>query len=276
MRFLNGLFGRSAKSEPKSVSKTSFEVDIDEQDLSILQAAANARVNKNPTTIVTDDSDAEPSDLDEVNLSTVATVMDSVGKPRQASVNIWDLDDEDSETASAPEAPAVAAPDRASSRARRNRTRLIGFDKSDGDVVDIFDDAPKTVQSERVQFPVGWVLVVEGPGRGHCFALSSGMAQIGRGEDQSIQLDFGDASISRTNHAAIVYDPESRKFLLGHGGKANIVRLNNKPVISNEDLADNDKVTIGETTLQIKTLCGVDFDWSDTDEGEEHDDVAIA
>ena len=276
MKFLNGLFGRSAKSEPKSVSKTSFEVEVDDKDLSILEAAANARVNTQPDADVAYDSDAEPSELDDVNLSTVATVMDSVGKPRQASVNIWDLDDDEADTAGTPEAPAVAAPDRASSRARRNRTRLIGFDKSDGDVVDIFDDAPKVTPSERIQFPVGWILVVEGPGRGHCFALTAGMAQMGRGEDQSIQLDFGDASISRSNHAAIVYDPESRKFLLGHGGKANIVRLNSKPVISNEDLVDGDKITIGETTLQIKTLCGEDFDWSDTDEGEEHDDVAIA
>ncbi|MEP3636434.1 MAG: FHA domain-containing protein [Paracoccaceae bacterium] len=266
MRFLSKLFGRSAKPEPKSVSRTSFEVDVDEQDLSILQAAANARVGTN--------SDVEPSDMDD--MSTVATVMDSVGNQPQESVNIWDLDDDDSESVGAQEAPAVAAPDRSSSRARRNRTRLIGFDKSDGEVVDIFDDAPKVAQAEKVQFPVGWILVVEGPGRGHCFALSSGMSQMGRGEDQSIQLDFGDASISRSNHAAVVYDPESRKFLLGHGGKTNIVRLNNKPVISNEDLEDGDKITIGETTLQIKTFCGPDFDWSDTDEGEEHDDVAIA
>ncbi len=275
MKFLNGLFGRSAKSEPKSVAKTSFEVDVDEKDLSILKAAANARVDSQPVDIA-NDADVEPGELGDVNLSTVETVMDSVGKPRQAAVNIWDLDEDEADAMGASEAPAVAAPDRASSRARRNRTRLIGFDKSDGDVVDIFDDAPKATPAERVQFPVGWILVVEGPGRGHCFALMPGMAQIGRGEDQSIQLDFGDAAISRSNHAAVVYDPENRKFLLGHGGKANIVRLNNKPVISNEDLVDGDKITIGETTLQIKTLCGDDFDWSDTDEGEEHDDVAIA
>ena len=42
MRFLSKLFGRSAKSEPKSVSRTSFEVDVDEQDLSILQQLMRA------------------------------------------------------------------------------------------------------------------------------------------------------------------------------------------------------------------------------------------
>lgn len=193
----------------------------------------------------------------------------------QAAVNIWDLDDDDQD-APASAAPVAAAPDRATSRARRNRTRLIGFDKSDGDVVDLFDDKAQSAPVSTVQFPVGWLLVVEGPGRGSCFALVAGMSQIGRGEDQTVRLDFGDSAISRQNHAAIVFDSESRKFILGHGGKANIVRLNNNPVISNEDLSDGDQIKIGDTVIQLKTLCGADFAWADTAEPEERDDVAIA
>jgi len=102
------------------------------------------------------------------------------------------------------------------------------------------------------------------------------MSQIGRGEDQAVPLDFGDMSISRNNHAAVVFDGASRTFMLGHGGKTNIVRLNDQPVISNESLTDGDKIKIGETTLQLKTLCGDDFDWSSTEDGEEREDVAIA
>ena len=285
MKFLSGLFGRKSDPQPNPhpgpEAKTTFEVEVEEKDMAILEAAAEVANALDADPAKTADLDetmgaeAEPSDLDEVDLSTVETVMDNVGKPRQASVNIWDLD-EDEEAEAETAAPVVAAPDRSSSRARRNRTRLIGFDKSDGDVVDLFDESEQVAPTERVQFPVGWMLVVEGPGRGHCFALTAGMAQIGRGDDQAVQLDFGDSAISRTNHAAIVYDPDGRKFILGHGGKANIVRLNGKPVISNEDLADGDKISIGETVLKLKTLCGPDFDWSDTDSGEEHEDVAIA
>ena len=103
----------------------------------------------------------------------------------------------------------------------------------------------------------------------------AGMSQIGRGEDQAVQLDFGDNSISRTNHAAIVYDADSKEFLLGHGGKSNIVRLNDKPLISNEALKTGDVIRIGETVLRFVALCDDTFSWNDGASGED-EDVAIA
>ncbi len=189
--------------------------------------------------------------------------------PETAGVNIWDIEDEnDTVEAAAPVAPAP--------RRRRNATRVLGFDAGDTDVVSMFDEAPKAEVAKRSQFPVGWMLIEEGPGRGECFTLEAGMSQIGRGEDQAIQLDFGDNSISRTNHAAIVYDTETHTFSLGHGGKKNIVRLNGKPVISNETLSSGDKIKIGETTLHFVPLCSEEFNWSEDDDTGENDNVAIA
>ena len=242
MKFLTGLFGR----------KTKGDADV---------AASSMPKAANPASAAPDTA------------SSAAQVEQALENPGSASVNIWDLEDNAQAT---PDAPAPS-PERAAARGRRNRTRLIGFDTSEGEVVDLFDDAPKAPTStERVQFPVGWLLVVDGPGRGHCFALVTGMSQIGRGEDQAVPLDFGDMSISRNNHAAVVFDGASRTFTLGHGGKTNIVRLNDQPVISNESLSDGDRIKIGETTLQLKTLCGDEFDWSSNDDGEEREDVAIA
>ncbi|PXW68520.1 FHA domain-containing protein [Loktanella sp. PT4BL] len=209
-----------------------------------------------------------------------------------AAVNIWDLEDDGTSTAlpepTAPIAPvrpvaapvaeqavASAAAARSPARSRRTKTRLIGFDKSDGDVVDLFNDAQKAAPTKSVRFPVGWIVVAEGPGRGESFSLMAGMSQIGRGEDQAIQLDFGDNSISRSNHAAIVYDPDTKEFLLGHGGKSNIVRLNDKPLISNETLKTGDVIRIGETVLRFVALCDKSFNWSDG-ATEEDEDVAIA
>ncbi|MEM7490223.1 MAG: FHA domain-containing protein [Pseudomonadota bacterium] len=198
--------------------------------------------------------------------------------------DIWDLDGPPEQPAAQHTAePAEAEPMSAdvvpvrqpTARMRRSRTRLIGFERSDGGISDPFESA--TVQTDSgpgVPFPVGWLVISKGPGRGNGFTLTSGMAQIGRDDDQAVQLDFGDTSVSRNNHAAVVYDPDSRDFLLGHGGKANIVRLNGKPVLSNETLADGDEITIGETTLVLKTLCGPDFSWDD-DAEEEREDVAI-
>ena len=295
MKLFSGMFGRKSNSEDDMFPDYARRINVEETKAKFAedlrqQTAAEQMGKADEKMVIHDMPEAGP--MEEGDQQAIETVLDNVDTPEQKSVNIWDMDDSDDSTEDVAAAPAPkpapapkrqdatlppgSVPGRASSRARRNRTRLIGFDKSDGEVVDLFQEAPAAPRSDAVRFPVGWVLVVDGPGRGHCFALTAGMAQIGRGEDQSIQLDFGDNAISRNNHAAIVYDSESRQFLLGHGGKSNIVRLNGKPVISNEDLKDGDLIKIGDTTLKIKTLCGSDFDWSDAGGDEEREDVAIA
>ncbi|MBE0412314.1 FHA domain-containing protein [Yoonia sp.] len=193
-------------------------------------------------------------------------------------MSIWDMEDDGQPTAQhapTPQEASIVAAARSPARSRRTKTRLIGFEKSNGDVVDLFNDAPKAGATQRAKFPVGWIVIAEGPGRGESFSLMAGMSQIGRGEDQAVQLDFGDNAISRTNHAAIVYDPQSKEFLLGHGGKSNIVRLNEKPLISNEKLRSGDIIRIGETVLRFVALCDETFNWSNGT-NEENEDVAIA
>ena len=184
--------------------------------------------------------------------------------------------------AEAPAAAEAPATDPVLRKRRRppsgNKTRLMGFDTSDGRVVDLFDDDKASDNAGRTQFPVGIVMVSKGPGFGESFAIQSGMSQIGRGEGQAIRLDFGDMAISRENHAAIVYDPKDHSFLLGHGGKSNIVRLNGKPVVSTSDLKDGDKIEIGETEMRFVAICSAEFNWDvvENEEGIDDDDVEIA
>ena len=252
MKFLSDLFGRkkaSAKHVDQSVENF---VDI---------AARNDALDAGKHT-------------DEVLQNVSSSVGDK--SPKNA---IWDLDDDLPPVDSLEEmrptpTPASAKP---AARSRRTKTRLIGFESTDG-VVDLFSDTQKAAAPAKgTKFPVGWVVVTDGPGRGESSTLIAGMSQMGRGEDQAIQLDFGDQAISRTNHAAIVYDAENHTFLLGHGGKSNVVRLNNTPVISNESLKDGDEIRIGETTLRFTQLCNEEFNWADKNDGdEESDDVAIA
>lgn len=158
-------------------------------------------------------------------------------------------------------------------RAGRVKTRLLGFDSSAGANADPFESGQAAPTAAVVRFPVGWIVVVGGPGRGASFTLFNGVSAIGRGDDQPVKLDFGDTSISRTNHAVVAYDSEQRKFFLGHGGKANIVRLNGKPVLSTEELNHDDLIRIGETTLRFLALCGADFDWAD-EEGRQDEDAS--
>lgn len=157
-------------------------------------------------------------------------------------------------------APLPAGPDAAPVRRGRVKTRLLGFHADDA-IADAFSKDRAAATSQSVKYPVGWVVVVEGPGEGHCFSLAPGLSTIGRGADQTIAIDFGDDCISRDTHASIAYDDEENKILIGHGGKANLVRLNGKPLVSVTEMQSGDQFRIGKTTLRFVALCGGDFRW---------------
>jgi hypothetical protein len=150
-------------------------------------------------------------------------------------------------------------------RGGRVKTRLLGFDHVNGQSTDVFQksDEAAVAQPVAIRFPVGWLVVVDGPGRGASFPLLNGVSQVGRNEDQAVQLDFGDTTISRANHAAIAFDEESRDFFIGHGGKSNLVRLNGKPLLSTETLKHGDEIRVGETTLRLVALCSESFSWAE-------------
>lgn len=170
------------------------------------------------------------------------------------------------------EAVPGPAAGRAGRRAGRVKTRLLGFNHGADDGGDPLGQvAENTATPQREKFPVGWLVVVEGPGMGHAFSIFSGASIIGRGEDQMIRLDFGDNSISRHNHAAIAYDEEANKFYVGHGGKSNIIRRNARPVLSTEELHHADLLRIGETTLRFVALCGSDFQWNQAGDSDAAD-----
>lgn len=160
------------------------------------------------------------------------------------------------------EVPSPAA-GRSAARSGRVKTRILGFSAPQGAGTDPFAAEGAGGAAAYTNFPSGWLIVVDGPGRGAAFTIFEGVAQIGRGETQMVRLDFGDTSISRENHAAVAYDGEQKAFFLGHGGKANLVRLNGRPVLSTEELQSGDKIRIGETTLRFVALCGPDFSWMD-------------
>jgi len=108
---------------------------------------------------------------------------------------------------------------------------------------------------------VGWLVVVDGPGRGHFRPIFYGQSSIGRGDDMRIAIDFGDQRISREAHAFLVYDEVERKFFVRDNGKSTIVRLNGNAVLTHAELHDRDRISIGETTLLFVALCDQNFDW---------------
>jgi hypothetical protein len=154
-----------------------------------------------------------------------------------------------------PALPGAAAPGRA-------KTRMLGFHANELDA-DVFGATEPATEGPR--FPAGFLVVVEGPGRGAFFAVTTRVSSIGRGADQDVALDFGDEAISRESHASVVYDAEQNRFFLGHGNKANVVRRNGIPVLATEELAHGDLIRIGKTSLRFHAFCGEDFTWADTD-----------
>ena len=178
--------------------------------------------------------------------------------------------------ATSPIAAQVAAPKHAPTppdaqpapRAGRAKTRMLGFHNTEPAEANVFDRADTRTESAYDRFPVGWLVLIEGPGRGASFTLQYGVSNIGRGENQTIRLNFGDNSISRESHAAIAYDEDLNSFFIGHGGKSNLVRLNGRPVLSTEELSNADMIRIGETTLRFVGFCSPEFAWDLTDDEE--------
>jgi hypothetical protein len=89
------------------------------------------------------------------------------------------------------------------------------------------------------------------------------MNSVGRDPNQRVSLNFGDDSISREEHAYIVYDEETRLFYLQQGKKGGQVRLGTEPVLNPIELKACDLIRIGKTTLRFMPCCGPHFSWSD-------------
>lgn len=143
----------------------------------------------------------------------------------------------------------------------RKKTRIMGFG-GEGSPADLLGMTEEEAAA-GLEFPVGWLVIIEGPGRGTSFVLQNPVSAMGRAEGQTITLNFGDDTISRQNHAAVAYDDQMNACFLGFGGKANLVRLNGRPVLSTEQLTHGDVIRVGETDLKYIALCGPDFSWQD-------------
>jgi hypothetical protein len=111
---------------------------------------------------------------------------------------------------------------------------------------------------------VGWLVITDGPGRGKAVNIHTGMNSLGRSSGQRMQVDFGDSSISGEGAAFITFEPKRRTFHINHGGKANIVYLNDEAVLTPMPLNDGNTIAIGETKFRFVQLCGPDFTWEDT------------
>lgn len=109
---------------------------------------------------------------------------------------------------------------------------------------------------------VGWLVCIEGEYRGESFKLKSGRNFIGRAANMDVVLS-ADHSISRYKHAAIIYDPKSRQFIVTAGEARELCYLNGELVLSNLKMNAYDILNLGATSLMLIPCCGDRFSWEE-------------
>ena len=109
--------------------------------------------------------------------------------------------------------------------------------------------------------PAGWLVIVDGPGKGRAVTLGLHHNPIGRDAESRVVLDYGDDTISRSRHLVVTYDPEGRRFWVTPGDGTNLCYVNDQPVLASMPLEPCARIRTGRTTLRFVPLCGPDFSW---------------
>ena len=122
------------------------------------------------------------------------------------------------------------------------------------------EDSPSAAMDDP---PVGWLVVIKGPGQGNFMAVGNGSNSVGRDESERVRVDFGDEMISRSGHSTITYDPRGKKFYMQHGAGKNLTYLEGNPVLAPTELPGFSRIVIGNTELLFVPLCCEQFDWDD-------------
>jgi hypothetical protein len=106
---------------------------------------------------------------------------------------------------------------------------------------------------------VGWLVCVEGAEKGRDYRLHAGRNFIGRTWKMDVNI-VDDRSISRENHASIVFEPNEAVFMIVNGESVKTY-LNGVPVTSPMPLAAGDKVGLGDSLYDFVPYCGRDRRW---------------
>lgn len=185
-----------------------------------------------------------------------------VGSPRQGNVSIPTSLVEAGQRQ--PRRLAWPARDNASSRKNDRPTEVILPDDATRLV-----GSPNTKANPAERQPisddpvVGWLVVIDGPGKGHSVEIGAGANPMGRGDDQRAPLPWGDKEISRERHAIIIFDPKSRRFYIHSGDSHNLSYLDGEVLMAPRELRGGETITLGATTLRFVPFCSDQFSWTD-------------
>lgn len=110
----------------------------------------------------------------------------------------------------------------------------------------------------------GWLVVIAGPGLGRAVPLGAGLNVIGRAEEERVALPYGDMLLSSRDHLRIIYDDETRSFMVVPGSGKNISRINGQIIAMPMPLANYATIQLTKATrLRFAAFCSESFDWSE-------------
>ena len=125
---------------------------------------------------------------------------------------------------------------------------------------------PSSNKSESDYDPVvGWLVVIQGPGKGDSVSLGYGRNSIGRDKSNRSAIPYGDQSISRNNHATLTFDHKGSKFYIQQGESVNPIRVSDQIVLEPRELFGGETIELSDSTiLKFVPLCGDGFSWEDS------------
>ena len=110
-------------------------------------------------------------------------------------------------------------------------------------------------------FVCGWLVVVDGPGKGKSLNVCAGQSAISRSATERIVLNFGDTSITSKQQLLVIFDDENREFIVAPGNGSSLNRLNGQIVAGQMLLKSGDILKVGATTLRFMAFCDTNFSW---------------
>lgn len=184
-----------------------------------------------------------------------------------AETRVFGEDTDTSKQQATPRKVGVAG-DQVTRKMTGGKTQLAGYSNDEAELEQTSQDAevsprprPSDIKKANPDPVHGWLVITDGFGKGYSLVIGGGRSAIGRGDDQHIQIDFGDESISREKHCWITYDSRVGKFYLSAGDGRNLCYINDEPVLTSLPMNDRDVILIGETTFTFIAFCGDTFAW---------------
>lgn len=156
-----------------------------------------------------------------------------------------------------------------------NRSGQTQPGNNGGGLKDQVDDVQKTVgifntKKGGTEPVAGWLVCTEGPHFGEDFRIKMGKNFVGRLANMDVVLSK-DSAVSREKHLIVVYEPKGNMFIVQSGESKELSYLNDKVILSPQELNAYDVITLGSSKLLFVPLCNENFKWDDVKADEDKD-----